>query len=700
MRRCLIPAALVAAALGLPTTRAAEPTALDRILSEENAGRKVAAAGAIGDLAFLRRVTVDLIGRIPTDQEIHEFLAWPANERRAKAIDALMKHERFTDRWTIFFADMLRLRANAQGGAQATAFVYRALAQGMPYDEMVRQLLTATGKPGAIPEAGFILSDDADPMVLAGATSQVFMGIRIACAQCHNHPFDVWTREQFYGLAAFFGKVRRVEQRLTRVIYTSEVDQMSILWPPEEKAQGKPRKPVKPAFPFDMDQKDGQHVARLQKVRADLLASAEKRNKKGDVVEDLIDDADKKIKKATDKIEDLNEEARKAAQELKIKDGLRGSELRRELAAFVTSPRNKQFARAIANRLWADLLGRGIVEPVDDFRQDNPASHPKTLDYLAEEFIAANYDFRSLVKTIVTSEAYQRGHLPGETPAVAKMESEKAFVATPVRRMLSEVLYDSVVQAGHLFEYKFREGENTKVVKTLVREAVPVEDGKDKPKKAKTSVEEMKRERIAAAMKAQMVTGGYDLESALELAVDPTKLGKGDFNLDMMKAKSAEEIEAERMAMEKTGPKMRYIEKLVEQKIDDNPKFVSAMRMASPAPPAHFLRIFGQPERSGLGDHRDHNASMRQALLMLNGKLTHEASRVGTREPIYKMLAGAKKDVEGAIKLAYLQILTREPSAKELSEAQEIVASAKSPLDGVADLRWVLLNCHEFRFVP
>src|SRR5207245_1698558 len=155
---------------------------------------------------------------------------------------------------------------------------------------------------------------------------------------------------------------------------------------------------------------------------------------------DLIEDADKKIRKTTgDKIDDLTEEARRAVQELKIKDGYKGSELRQQLSAFVTSPRNKQFARAIANRLWADLIGRGIVEPVDDFRQDNLASHPKTLDHLAEEFIATNYDFRSLVKMIVTSEAYQRGHLPGDASAAVRMEAEKAFVSTPVRRMLSEV---------------------------------------------------------------------------------------------------------------------------------------------------------------------------------------------------------------------------------------------------------------------
>lgn len=701
MRNCFFPAALVAVALGLSASRAGEPTALDRILREENADRKVTEAGNIGDLAYLRRVTVDLVGRIPTDAEIQVFLGWPAAERRGKAVDVLMKNERFTDRWTIFFADMLRLRSNATGGAQATMFVYRALTEGMPYDEMIRQLLTATGRPGTTPEAGFILSDDADPMVLAGATSQVFLGIRMACAQCHNHPFDVWTREQFYGLAAYFGKVRRVEARVTKVIYSMEVDQTSILWPPEEKAQGKPRKPVKPAFPFEMDEADGAHVARLQKARAELVARAANGNRKSDAVEDLIDDADGKIKKATDKGEEnLNEDARRAARDLKIKEGARGSELRQQLVATLTSPRNKQFARAIANRLWADLLGRGIVEPVDDFRQDNPATHPKTLDYLAEEFIASNYNFRALVKMIVTTEAYQRGHLPGDASATVRMEAEKAFVATPVRRMLSEVLFDSIVQAGHLFDLKFREGENSKVIKTLVREAIPVDEDKAKPKKARTSVEEMKRERIAMALKAMPMTGGYDLESSLEMAVDPAKLGKGDFNLDMMRKMSTEEIEAERMAMEKTGPRMKYVEKIVEQKIDDNPRFGSAMRMASPAPPAHFLRIFGQPGREGLGDHRDHSASMRQALLMLNGKLTHEASRVGTLEPIYKLIAGPKKDVDGAIKLAYREILTREPSEQELTEAKELVSQAGKPVDGMADLRWVLLNCHEFRFVP
>jgi hypothetical protein len=142
------------------------------------------------------------------------------------------------------------------------------------------------------------------------------------------------------------------------------------------------------------------------------------------------------------------------------------------------------------------------------------------------------------------------------------------------------------------------------------------------------------------------------------------------------------------------------VEKVVETKIDDNPKYTSAMRMPSPAPPAHFLRIFGQPARDLLGDHRDHSPSMRQALMMLNGKITHEASRVGKLEPLYKLMTGTTPDLEGAVKLAYREILTREPNGDELAEAKSLLAEAETPLEGMADLRWILFNCHEFRFIP
>src|SRR5205085_6796413 len=152
------------------------------------------------------------------------------------------------------------------------------------------------------PEVGFILGDEADPMALASATSQVFLGVRMACAQCHDHPFDVWKRKQFYDLAAFFGKTRRQETRIKMRllgVYLTEVEQTSILWPPEEKAKGKPRAAVKATFPFDLDKADGpnKHIARLTAMREKLLAEAKARaNSKKDNIDDLLGEIENKLR--------------------------------------------------------------------------------------------------------------------------------------------------------------------------------------------------------------------------------------------------------------------------------------------------------------------------------------------------------------------------------------------------------------------
>jgi hypothetical protein len=156
------------------------------------------------------------------------------------------------------------------------------------------------------------------------------------------------------------------------------------------------------------------------------------------------------------------------------------------------------------------------------------------------------------------------------------------------------------------------------------------------------------------------------------------------------------------MAMQRMAREggLEFVEQQVVRIVDDNPVFNSSLRMQSPAPDGHFLRVFGQPNRSDLGDLRDDGASMRQALMMLNGRITHEAARVGDLEPMHKLLIGRAPDVSAAVRLAYLEILTRAPTADELAEANQIISEAATPADGMADLRWVLLNCNEFRFLP
>ena len=203
--------------------------------------------------------------------------------------------------------------------------------------------------------------------------------------------------------------------------------------------------------------------------------------------------------------------------------------------------------------------------------------------------------------------------------------------------------------------------------------------------------------------KGKMAAGGsYALEEAIELDFTALlKASQDEPEVDEMKVVSKEELEAQRMMQEKMmRTKMEYIEKTVTRTIDDNPVFNTSLRMQSPAPEGHFLRVFGQPNRTDLGDLRDDSASMRQALMMLNGRVTHEAARVGDLEPIAKFVIGKDANPAEAVKFAYLEILTRKPTAEEVKEGQEIVSAAATTADGVADLRWILLNCNEFRFLP
>lgn len=682
-------------------------TKLDEFIATDNTGRDVKSTPVVDDLAYLRRVYVDLIGRIPSAEEIREYQSWPADERREMAVDALLDNPRFVDRWTVFFADMLRIRSNAQGGRQFLAFVHQSLRDGMPYDEMCRELIRSNGKPSQVPEVGYILGDDVDPMALAGATAQVFMGVRIACAQCHDHPFDVWTREQFYGFAAYFGKTRRMVAPVTETLYTTEADETTILWPPEDAAQGEKRTPVVPKFPFEITNEDrpSKPIARLTAKRqsaAEALAA-----KSGEVsVDDLLVESDGKVKDRTDgkvaELIDVKAEVRNQTNKLNIYDDIyRPSQLRRELAELVTSPYNRYFSQALVNRVWKELVGRGFVEPIDDFSESNQPSHPQAINYLADEFVASGFDIRTLMRLVVTSDTYSRSHL-FDADDQTREAAERAFAAAPLRRMISESLFDSIVQAGHLFDTKYLPGTNKRIVEQMVRVAIEDDKGSDLESVVADSTKTAAMPQDQVVMRAPT---GYDLESAIEVDFDAV-LNEDDAapSIEQMRAMSAEELQAMEMAKEmearRRRPGVKYITKTVKREVDVNPRFASAMRMASPADPNHFLRVFGQPGRNGLGDHRVDEASMRQALMMLNGSLTHEASRVGNKERMHRLLVGEDADLDEAVRLAYLEILTRVPTDEELADAKTLIGESAGPVEGMADLRWVLLNCHEFRFLP
>ena len=541
----------------------------------------------------------------------------------------------------------------------------------------------------------------------ASITSQVFLGVRIACAQCHDHPFDVWTRKDFYDLAAYFGKTRRYESQLTRVVYSTEMDQTQILWPPEGEVPAKDRKPLNPRFPFALEKHTAkpQYVARLEAVRkakADAIAAS----KKGPTIDDLLAESSLNANQvASGKAGEGNatKENKKDMRSIDIQASLyKKSDYREQLADSITNPGNRYFSRSFVNRVWKTLIGRGFVEPVDDFRDDNPPVHAAAMDYLADEFVASDYDLRTLVRLVVTSDAYQRAHAPKEADELTRMEMETNMLATPMRRMIAEALFDSVITAGHLFEQKHSPGKNEKTIYEKIRVAKTGKPGElAKPGSLVAGGNPAMAGMAGMNGPMAMASSGYALENAIEVDFGAVlrEAAKDEVEVEAMQAQSREEIEAMRMQNER-GTRMQYEEKTVAKIIDDNPVYNTSLRMQSPAPNGHFLQVFGQPNRSDLGDLRDDTANMRQALMMLNGKFSHEASRVGDLEPMYKLLTGKAPDIDAAIRLAYLEIMTRRPSPTEIAEAKEIISGQANPLDGMADLRWVLLNCNEFRFLP
>lgn len=693
------------------TTAHADPgTVEDKLLAENHAkGIHTAPVAPVDDLGFARRVCLDLVGRIPTGKEIKTFMAWPHLERRQRLINQYMADKGFADRFSAFFADMLRIRSTQEGGNALLAYVHKAISTDMPYDEMCRRLIATNGKAGRTPEVGFVLGDDADPMALASATAQVFMGIRISCAQCHDHPFDKWTREDFYSVAAFFGKTRRRENNLTRTVYTTEDKMSSVMWPPEDESDAADRKPMKASFPFPYldESEELAFIQRFEALRSKRTAEAQQN--KGASVDDLLASAGAKtksrLKGSSRDLLKVSTEAKSDIRRIDINAELyKRSQLRRELAEKITSPRNRYFSRLLVNRLWKDLVGAGFVEPVDDFRDNNPASHPETMDYLAEEFVANGFSIRWLVKEIVSSPAYQRDHAPRDEDTAQRENLEQAFLVTKIRRMKAEAMYDSIVTAGHLFEVKHIAGTNPRVIKQRIR--VPV-DMTDEEAARNTGGNEQEivvgDEATMMAEQSMMAsTVDYGLEKAIEIDFDALLTAdETSPTIDSMQKMSRDEIESMRMAASPPPkPGTKYVTKLVKRTVDDNPKFSSSYRMATPAPAGHFLRLFGQPARVDLGDERIENASMRQALLMLNGQLTHQAARVGPLEPVYHMLTGSDKDLDGAVQYTYVEILTRKPSAEEISEAVEIIESAADHMTGFADFRWILLNSNEFRFLP
>ena len=352
--------------------RPPEVNFIDRLVWDKLERLGIAPSVLADDATFLRRVYLDTIGTLPTANEVREFLTDNASSKRIRLIDRLLERDEYVDYWTMRWLDVLRadqLQITPQGTVAMQRWLQRQFRENRPFNEFADELLTVQGSTTAEGPAAFykILNK---PEEASRSISQLLLGVRIECAQCHHHPSERWSQTDYVGLAGFFTgvKLKKLPNSTEAVV--------------------------------SLGGKDLPHPRSGELVAARPL---------GGEPAAFSSMADRRI----------------------------------ALAAWMTADSNPFFAKAIANRIWAHYMGRGLVEPIDDMRETNPASNEPLMAALAEHMRYVKYDLKAFTRTLLSSRVYQLSSQPN----TSNEDDFQNFSHATYKTLPAEVLLDAISQS-------------------------------------------------------------------------------------------------------------------------------------------------------------------------------------------------------------------------------------------------------------
>lgn len=335
------------------------------------------------DADFLRRVYLDLIGLLPTPNEARAFFADTRSDKRARLIDALLDRPEFADTWAIKWADLLKVEEKQLDKTGVKVFhgwIRKSIAENKPLNEFARELIASRGSTYKEPAANYYRALR-EPQVRSEAFAQVFLGIRMQCAKCHNHPFNQLTQNDYHQLAAFFP---RIDYKILDNKRKDKLDKHEF---------------VGEQLVFMNDIGEVKHPVSGDVLKPRFLGGAV------------------------------------------LKVGAKDDRLI-PLASWVADAKNPYFARTQANRIWYWVMGRGLVDPDDDFRESNPPVNGPLLDALTKDFAANRFDMKHMIRTIMNSRTYQASAIPN----VTNLEDEANFSHTVIRSLPAEALLDAISQ--------------------------------------------------------------------------------------------------------------------------------------------------------------------------------------------------------------------------------------------------------------
>lgn len=755
---CLLIAALHLAAHAAPDLKATSAK-IDELVNAKLAKEKLTPHKPASDEVFVRRVYLDVAGRIPTLRETQEFLKSTEADKREKLIDKLLASDGYAQNFYNYWADILRMKSQMIGGSQSLPAFYgysnwlkSSLRDNKPFDQMVREVVTADGKSYENGAIGFYIRDYNMPLDNMAVTTQIFLGTSMVCAQCHNHPFDKWTQMDYYEMAAhtygMTGTNGLTNPLLAQAMYGGGGG----------KAKNKGNRYGGAVTKFDIP--EGIERKDVARAMTEILRPLRYNT--------VIDDSHRKALKLPGDYQYPDAKPKQTIEPLIpasfSKDGKIVKDQQKPIdayAAWMTSKENPRFTTVIANRLWKKLMGQGIIEPVDEITDSTVPSNPQLMALLEETMKASNYDMKAYLRVILNSAAYQREAYTKDV----ELGSVYHFPGPLLRRMSAEQIWDSMVtlykpnpdvpsvetkveaevtlrrvewldralnslSPKELQQCTIQVAQKQKELAAEVRSAQEKLEAASKTKdedaiRAARQQIKSQRKRIDEAVDAVVYDAGFarfaelaregklmdivkdkDFAKDIQAAVNAKRKDQGgDLTMDealaLLARQRRAQLNQQAAARFKADIERFEVKNKGEEtslKTWENYRDTYMLRAAdlrSPAPNGHFLREFGQSDRE-LVENANDEASVSQALMLLNGKFF--ANLMNRYTMIARAMDRTKKDgAEAVIDTVYLSLLSRRATEEEKTLLKPIADNANATDRG--DVLWTVLNTRQFFFI-
>jgi len=717
------PRILLACLLTLASLQAAplpESQKIDQLLSQDWAKAGLKPNPPASDEVLVRRLYLDIAGRIPTLDEAQAYIRSQDPQKRAKLIDTLLASDGYTSHMFNYWADVLRLTDNVKGRITAEAYeewLKQQVKANVPYDQFVKNLLTTDGGVWDSGSIGFWQRDENKLDHLA-YTVQVFLGTSIVCAQCHNHPFDKWSQMDYYHMAAFtYGmdtKGRGVDFK-SSASKSAELDKKAVqaMSGAEKKAYRAKLQAEKKAEESKISKEDMAQVKRaMQDVMKPLrYTSAEWQDGK---LPSLPADYKYPDAKPGEKVEPKTLFGKDA-------EAKPGETRLQAFADWMASPENPRFTTVIANRMWKKAFGVGLIEPVDEMTDSTVASNPALMDYLGQLMIEKKYSLKSFLRVLYNTDTYQRAATTHEVP----LGETYHFTGPILRRMSAEQIWDSFVTLSKGNVDDTVDDENARLHQYLDDLSMFLGTVKSKGAEGLVQIAKEGRAKLDAnqkqidAMKAKLEADkakGIDTTAATKaLAKEAATLRKAsekDILVALLGKDRADELrqgyrpekpekdkrpEIDRKTLESMTKEQRKEFMKAYQRNSSGKDGMGlssrASEQPSPARPGTFLRTFGQSDRELIQNASD-DASVPQALTLLNGPaadvINNPASKLN--QAIAKAGSPAQK-----IDTLYQALLSRAPTADEQAILNGVIKERGDK--AVADVTHALITGSQFLFV-